>query len=95
MVERSQVVQQPGAERLSRAERWRLSHLADHVKRVLAGIDPNRADNCGVCLTRHGVLLVLCKNPKIDPASPSGREHGRSIPFATFQRRVRAFRSLQ
>jgi hypothetical protein len=55
---------------------------ADHVKRVLAGIDPNRADNRGVCLAWHDVLLVLFKSPKTNPVGRSGREHGRSIPFA-------------
>ncbi len=56
---------------------------ADHMKRVLASIDPNRADNCGVYLARHGVLLVLFKSPKTDHVGRSGREHGRSIPFAS------------
>ena len=33
---------------------------ANHMQRVLAGIDANRADGCGVCLEGHvGALLVL------------------------------------
>jgi hypothetical protein len=33
---------------------------ANHMQRVLAGIDANRADGCGVCPEGHGgVLLVL------------------------------------
>src|SRR6516162_581844 len=58
---------------------------ANHVQCVLAGIDPDRANNGDSSLARHGVLLVLIKSPKTDPAGRPGREHGRSIPFATLR----------
>jgi hypothetical protein len=59
MVKCSQVVQQSGAERLSPQNDGTSLIQADHVKRGLARIDPNRADNGGVYLAWHGVLLAL------------------------------------
>ena len=53
-------------------------------QRVLTGIDTNGVRNCGVCFAGHGVLLVLLK-PPTDSACRWGREHGRSIPFATIR----------
>src|SRR4029077_5404416 len=52
---------------------------ADQMQGVLACIDANGVSDCSGCLMGHSdVLLVL-----LSPRSSSGREHGRSIPFAS------------
>ena len=49
---------------------------------VLACIDANGVSDCSGCLMGHGDVLLVLLSPG-HPLSGSGREHGRSIPFAS------------
>jgi hypothetical protein len=49
---------------------------------VLACIDANGMNDCSGCLMGHSDVLLVLLAPG-HPLSGSGREHGRSIPFAS------------
>src|SRR5580692_9910498 len=66
----SQDVRQFGSGKLSHAERSRLSHSGQ---------------SCAACSCQSWYVLLVLQNPRTDSVGRSGREHGRSIPFASFR----------